>query len=88
MDYLEKEVHDGKQASAFVEQEAWKNAVARVRAKYFKDFSDSKLDDQATRDKVYAMNRALSDIELELKIVKDRGLHAESEVARSVRRNK
>lgn len=87
MDQLEKNIRQGKEAASFVTHESWVNAVAKVKANYFKVFSDSKLEDQAARDKAYLMNRALSDIETELKKVIDSGLLAESEVKRVIRKN-
>lgn len=84
---LEKSIRQGKEAAAFTTHESWVNAVAKVRANYFKVFSESKPEDQAARDKAYLMNKALSDIETELKKVIDNGTHADSESKRVLRKN-
>lgn len=87
MDQLEKNIRQGKEAASFVAAEPWVNAVAKVRANYFKVFADSKPEDQATREKAFLMNKALSDIEFELKKVIDNGTHSESEAKRVIRKN-
>lgn len=87
MDHLEKNIRQGKEAASFIAQESWQNAIAKVKANYFKVFMESKPEDGAAREKAFLMNRALTDIETELKKVIDNGMLAESEVKRVIRKN-
>jgi hypothetical protein len=86
MSDLEQQAQKGQQAERILNDEVFKESIAKVEAKYLNQWRSSQLDAGLQREKAYLLLRALSDVLNEIQVVIDGGAVAKATMQRSQRK--